>query len=109
MTVKGGRHQLTGMVALGEFYNDMKRIESGTELRMTLQNAMLAFSKKNFIVCATGNSSVEIATHLMQFIFLSDGGFRFPVAHFPTAQCPSSVLYLQFWEGVMQLKRFGFT
>ena len=32
MTVKGGRHQLTGMVALGEFYNDMKRIESGTEL-----------------------------------------------------------------------------
>jgi hypothetical protein len=29
MTVKGGRHQLTVMVALGEFYNDMKRIESG--------------------------------------------------------------------------------
>ena len=47
MTVKGGRHQLTDMVALGEFYNDMKRIESGTELRMTLQNAMLAFIKKN--------------------------------------------------------------
>ena len=47
MTVKGGRHQLTGMAAFGEFYNDMKRIESGTELRMTLQNAILAFSKKS--------------------------------------------------------------
>lgn len=27
-------------------------------------------------------------------MFLSDGGFRFPIAHFPTAQCPASVLYI---------------
>ena len=37
--------------------------------------------------------TVSVATHLLQFIFLGDGGFRFPVAHFPTAQCPASVLY----------------
>ncbi len=28
MTVKGGKHQLTGMVSLGGFYNSMKKIES---------------------------------------------------------------------------------
>lgn len=28
MTVKGGKHQLTGVVSLGNFYNSMKKIES---------------------------------------------------------------------------------
>ncbi len=49
-----------------------------------------------------------MATHLLQFIFLSDGGFRFPVADFPTAQCPTSVLYMKFWEGVLQMRKAGF-
>lgn len=56
-----------------------------------------------------GQSTVQLATHLLQFVFLSVGGFRFPLAHFPTKQCPPSILYLQFWEGVMQTKRAGFT
>lgn len=29
MTVRGGRHRLTGMVSLGKFHDDMKKIESG--------------------------------------------------------------------------------
>ena len=29
MTVKGGKHQLVGMVSLGEIYQDMKSIETG--------------------------------------------------------------------------------
>lgn len=29
MTVQGGKHQLVGMVSLGELYQDMKRIETG--------------------------------------------------------------------------------
>ena len=28
MTVKGGKHQLTGIVQLGNFYNNIKKIES---------------------------------------------------------------------------------
>ena len=28
MTVKGGKHQLTGTVQLGNFYNNIKKIES---------------------------------------------------------------------------------
>ena len=55
------------------------------------------------------DSKVSIETHLLQFVFLSDGGFPFPIAHFPTTQCPASVLYLKFWEGVLQMRRAGFT
>ena len=29
MTVKGSRHQLTGMVSYGKFYKDMRKIETG--------------------------------------------------------------------------------
>jgi hypothetical protein len=29
MTVRAGRHRLTGMVSLGNFHDDMKKIESG--------------------------------------------------------------------------------
>jgi hypothetical protein len=56
-----------------------------------------------------GSQDIQIATHILQFIFLSDSGFRFPVAHFPTAQCPLSALYFQFWEGVLCMKQAGST
>ena len=29
MTVQGGKHHLVGMVELGQFYKDMKEIETG--------------------------------------------------------------------------------
>ena len=53
-------------------------------------------------------SDIQVASHLLQFIFLSDSGFRFPLAHFPTTQCPPSSLYFQFWEGVLRMKQAGF-
>ncbi|XP_028392672.1 uncharacterized protein LOC114517214 [Dendronephthya gigantea] len=84
MKVRDGKHELVGMVELGQFHNDVKHIE-------------------------TGSQAAQIATHILQFIFLSDGGFRFPVAHFPTAQCPPSTLYFKFWEGVLLMKQAGFT
>lgn len=29
MTVRDGKHQLVGIVELGQFYNDMKQIDTG--------------------------------------------------------------------------------
>lgn len=55
-----------------------------------------------------GKSEINIASQLLQFIFLGDGGFRFPVAHFATNTCHASILYFKFWEGVLLMKRFGF-
>ena len=36
MTVKGGRHQLTGIVSLGSFYNAMENIKSSKEMSHVL-------------------------------------------------------------------------
>jgi hypothetical protein len=36
MTVQGGKHQLVGMVSLGEFYQDMKRVETGSDVNKLL-------------------------------------------------------------------------
>jgi hypothetical protein len=36
MTVKGGRHQLTGMVSLGHFHDTMENIKSGKKITMLL-------------------------------------------------------------------------
>lgn len=42
------------------------------------------------------------------FFFLSDGGFRFPIAQWPSANCTPSDLYHLFWEGVLKMLEIGF-
>lgn len=85
MAVRQGVHKLVGVVALGQFYNDMQTIQRGRT-----------------------DDEVEMATHILQFIFISDTGFRFPIAHFPTSSCPPSALFLIFWEGCDQMMKAGF-
>ena len=55
-----------------------------------------------------GNTEPSLATHVLQFIFISDCGFRFPIAQFPSGQCSPSDLYLQFWKGVEKMGETGF-
>ena len=45
MTVKGGRHQLTGMVSLGSFNNAMENIKSSKDLRCP----MFYYEKSTFV------------------------------------------------------------
>ncbi|XP_044179618.1 uncharacterized protein LOC122961098 [Acropora millepora] len=56
----------------------------------------------------TGKTDPQLATHLLQFIFISDSGFRFPVAQFPSGECSPSDLYFNFWKGVRKMLEFGF-
>lgn len=53
-------------------------------------------------------SEPEFATLVLQFVFLSDGGFRFPIAQWPSANCTPSDLYHLFWEGVLKMLEIGF-
>ena len=53
-------------------------------------------------------NDLELATHVLQFVFLSDGGFRFPIAQWPSAKCTPSDLYHLFWEGVLKMSEIGF-
>lgn len=45
---------------------------------------------------------------MLQFIFLSDGGFRFPIAQFPSSSCTATDLFHLLWEGVLKLLETGF-
>jgi hypothetical protein len=62
-----------------------------------------------FCVLTSGKESIEVATHVLQFVFLGNNGFPFPFAHFPTKEADPASLYTNFWEAVGWLKRFGFT
>ena len=50
----------------------------------------------------------ELATQVLQFIFVSDNGFRFPIAQYPSGVCTPSSLYFCFWEGVLKMLEIGF-
>ena len=56
-----------------------------------------------------GKLEPELATPVLQFVFLSDCGFRFPGAQFPSGSCSPSDLYFLFWEGVLKMMEEGFT
>ena len=43
-----------------------------------------------------GKTEPELATQVLQIVFLSDCGFRFPIAQFPSGSCTPSDLYFLF-------------
>lgn len=56
----------------------------------------------------SGKETIEVATHVLQFVFLGNNGFRFPFAHFPTTEADPATIYTNFWKAVGWLRRFGF-
>jgi hypothetical protein len=56
-----------------------------------------------------GKTETQLASHVLQFVFLGDNGFRFPIAQFPSHDCSPSDLFMNFWDGVVMMKEAGFT
>lgn len=71
-------------------------------------NVHISCSNCRVITLYSGHTEPSLATHVLQFIFISDCGFRFPIAQFPSGQCSPSDLYLQFWKGVERMEETGF-
>lgn len=63
----------------------------------------------SFFFLLLGEEETQLASHVLQFIFLSDCGFRFPIAQFPSHDCTPSDLFALFWQGVRMMQEFGFT
>ncbi|XP_070556918.1 uncharacterized protein [Ptychodera flava] len=78
-----GKSKLVGVVSLGDAAEDLDHLMKG-------------------------EINVQTATHVLQFVFIGDGGFRYPVAHFPTKECSPAILYRVFWDGVQMLLKAGF-
>ena len=108
MTVKGGSHQLTGMVSLGHFHGAMKNIKSGKNIIIkntrSLRPLMLyyLYIKLRSYSFHLGRSPVDLATHLL----LSDE--TMPALYIVSAvleRCNADekswfyvcVIYLAFW------------
>ncbi|KAK3747781.1 hypothetical protein QZH41_010671, partial [Actinostola sp. cb2023] len=84
MVVKDGKHRLVGFVDLGKIHDDMQTLSGASE-------------------------EPKLASHVLQFIFLGDSGFRFPIAQFPSSSCTASGLQFIFWNGVKKMLETGFT
>jgi len=52
---------------------------------------------------------VQLASHVLQFVFLGHPGFRFPLAHWPTKEVDPATLYIHFWKSVYRLLQGGFS
>ena len=55
------------------------------------------------------NTQKPLASNVLQFVFLGQTGFRFPVASFPTTTAKASELYINVHEVIRILRYFGFT
>lgn len=56
----------------------------------------------------SGKDEADIATHLLQFMFVGSTGFKFPVCYFPTIEIDPNSLYQRFWDAVFDLGECGF-
>ena len=60
-----------------------------------------------YFICI-GETKAELASHVLQFVFLGNTGFRFPFAHWPTKEVDPSTLYIIFWKAVFWLLKAAF-
>lgn len=55
------------------------------------------------------SQTVKMATHCLQFLFVSYSGFRWPVCHYASDNVNGHSLYFTMWPLVSKLQSFGFT
>ena len=77
-------------------------------VKRLLENLKRTINLQKFFLILVQNSEPKLATHVLQFIFLSDSGFRFPIAQFPSGSRTATDLFSIFWEGVLKMMECGF-
>ncbi len=109
MMFKNGKCKLVGLVNLGGVHAVMRILSGKLYCKFLFPHA----SNRNidmyymlYICISIGKP--ELATHVLQFVFLSDNAFQFPIAQHPSGDCTPSDLYFIFWEGVLKMLQFGF-
>ena len=82
----------------------MKKKGDGFELIGFVENC----TESIYMNTLMGKHEPKLASHALQFLFLGQTGFRFPVAHFATDSANPSEVYLMFWKCVKMFGLFGF-
>ena len=47
-----------------------------------------------------GKKRLPLASHILQWVYVSHNGFRFPFAHHATAEAQAADLYLLLWDAI---------
>ena len=68
MTVQGGKHQLVGMVSLGEFYQDMKRVETGDLIKLLLVIIIIIITYNSHAIRAIKYNKNNIITSKLCYL-----------------------------------------
>lgn len=84
MSFYGGKNTVDGLVSMGTLAEDIYALNS----------------HKN---------ELRLATHILQFLFLSYDGFRFPFSYFPTTGANVPELYITIWEAIAKLSTYEFS
>ncbi|XP_060601671.1 uncharacterized protein LOC132754935, partial [Ruditapes philippinarum] len=66
-------------------------------------------TNNNIKIISDGKKKIQMATHILQFVFHGFTGFRWPVVYFASCTAKAHELYTTFWECVDKLDEFGFT
>ena len=78
MSFQCGKVLVDGLVDMGQFSEDMS-------------------------ILNTHKKDLKPASHILQFVFLSYDGFRFPIAYFPTCGATAPDLYINVWDAISKL------
>ena len=95
MVVRNGKHKFAVFVELGEAHDHMEKLMG--------EICILLWPQNLFTIIQV----YTLATRVLQFIFLSDCGFRFAIAQFPSGHFSLRDIYLQFWKGVQKMTETG--
>ena len=69
---------------------------------------MFCENERKSSFCIPDKSQVTLATHVLQWIYVSHSGFRFPFAHFATSEAQASELFCILWRALDKLEEWGF-
>ena len=57
----------------------------------------------------THSNDIQLASHVLQFVYLGYDGFRFPFAYYPTTGANAPEMYIVMWDAISKLITYEFT
>lgn len=99
--------EIVGLVNLDGLASSFHQLERG-KIHATQYQVQFKLYVTQKIDFFSGHIETEVATHVIQFIFLGNTGFRFPFCYYATKEVSVSNLFVKFWEAVDVLEEYGF-
>ena len=87
---------------------DLQMVRDGDQFQLVGFTALGPELEAAGLIKTKGDRHRNLATHVLQLLFLGFGGFRFPIAHFPCTQATATDLHVIIWSAIEMLSSYGF-